>query len=191
MRKPEFHFPAIYKKARRGGPAIILPKDIGMVIAYTGIGKESVVVEAGGGSGFLTIALANVCKKIHSYEVKEEFAKLVGENVANAGFSNVEVKNKDVLQGIDEKDVDLVVLDMLDAEKAVQIAHSALKKGGFLVGYMPHTDQTQRFYLECQKYFSRIFTMESIIREYDVKERGMRPQHFGLQHSAYLVFAQK
>ncbi len=187
----KFHFPAILRRHKRG-PAIIQPKDAGLIIAYTGLGKESVVVEAGAGSAFLTALLANVSRKVYSYERKPEFFELAGKNLERAGITNVELKPKDILEGIDEKDVDLVSLDMPDAERAVPSAYGALKAGGWCVGYLPNVEQAKAFYMECHKSgFVEIFMLESLVREFEVREYGVRPQHIGLTHTAYLVFARK
>ncbi len=187
----KFHFPQILKKLKRG-PAIIQPKDIGLIVGYTGIGKESVCVDAGAGSGFLTIALANICKKVYSYERKPEFYELAEKNVERTGLENVELKNRDIFEGIDEKEADLVTLDLPEAEKAVAHAHSALKKDGWCVGYLPNVEQAKTFYIECHRNgFSEIFMLEGIVREYEVREYGVRPAHIGLVHTAYLVFARK
>ncbi len=187
----KFHFPAILRNHKRG-PAIIQPKDAGLIIAYTGIGKESVVVEAGTGSAFLTTMLANVVKRVHSYERKPEFYKLAKKNLERAEITNVELKHKDILEGIDEKDADLVSLDMPDAEKVVASAHAALKKDGWCVGYLPNIEQAKAFYMECHKNgFADMFMLEGIVRDYEVREYGVRPVHIGLTHTAYLVFARK
>ena len=187
----KFHFPAILKKLRRG-PAIIQPKDIGMIIAHTGIGKDSVCVDAGAGSAFLTVSLANICKKVYAYERKPEFFELAGKNVERAGLSNVELKNRDVFEGIEEKNVDLVTLDLPDAEKGVETAGNALKSDGWLVGYLPHFEQAKDFYMKCHELgFVEIFMLENIVREFEVREYGVRPVHIGLTHTAYLVFARK
>lgn len=189
--KLKFHFPAILKKLKRG-PAIIQPKDIGLIIGYTGIGKESVCIDAGAGSAFLTIALANICKKVYSYEKKPEFFELAGKNIEYSGLKNTELKNKDIFEGIEEKETDLITLDLPEAEKAVLHACNALKKDGWLVGYLPNIEQAKLFYLECEKAgFTEIFMLENIVREYEVREYGVRPQHIGLMHTAYLVFARK
>lgn len=187
----KFHFPALLKKLKRG-PAIIQPKDIGLIVGHTGIGRESVCVDAGAGSAFLTCALANIAKKVYSYERKPEFYELAKKNIARAGLANIELKNKDVFEGIDEKDIDLVTLDLPDAEKAVANAHSALKKEGWCVGYLPNIEQAKSFYMECHNAgFQEIFMLENIAREYEVREYGVRPMHIGLMHTAYLVFARK
>jgi len=174
------------------GPQVVLPKDIGMILAYSGVGKNSVCVDAGTGSGWLAISLANVAKKVTSYEVREEFAEIAQKNAKRAGVENLEIRAKSVLEGIEEKEVDLVTLDLANSDGAVLHAHGALKKGGVLVGYLPHVEQVRRFVEACNKAgFSEVATVESIVREYLVREAGMRPENTGLTHTAYLVFAKK
>ena len=95
--KPDFHFPKLLKKLKRGGPAVTLPKDAGMVIAYSGIGKDSKVVELGTGTGFMTVQLANIAKEVITYEKRKEFAELAAANIKKAGIRNVEIKEQDVL----------------------------------------------------------------------------------------------
>ncbi len=193
MWKPEFHFPPLLKKLKRGGPAITLPKDAGMIIAYSGIGKDSRVIELGSGSGFMTVQLANVAKEVVSYEKRKEFLDIAEANVKRAGLPNVTFKLHDVLHGIEEKDGswDLVVCDIADAEKVVPYALEALKKGGYIAAHCLHSEQAKALHLECAKQFSEVFTAEAMMREYEVRDFGFRPAHFGLMHTAYLVFARK
>ncbi len=186
-------FPDILRKLKRG-PQVTLPKDIGMIVAYTGVGKESVCVDAGAGSGWLSVALGNICKKVTAYEWKEDFAELAEKNIERSGLGNAKVKRKSVFEGIEEQDVDLVTLDLADSDKAVESAHGALKEGGYLVGYLPHAEQVQKFVKACREAGfegENIFTIESIVREYLVRERGFRPENKGLTHTAYLTFAKK
>lgn len=174
------------------GPQVVLPKDIGMVLAYSGVGKESLCVDAGTGSGWLAISLANVSKRVVSYEVREEFAEIARKNAKRAGVENLEIKLRSVLEGIEEKEIDLVTLDLANSDGAVLHAHGALKKGGVLVGYLPHVEQVRKFVEACGKAgFAEISTVEGIVREYLVREAGMRPENTGLTHTAYLVFARK
>ena len=184
----------LLRKLKRG-PAVTLPKDAGMIIAYTGIGKDSRVVELGSGSGFLTVQFANIVKEVISYEKREEFLKIAEGNVKRCGFTNVTFKHRDVLEpnAIDEKDgsFDLVFCDIAEAEKVVPHAHAALKLGGFLAAHCLHVEQAKALVLETQKTFSEVSMVESIVREYEVNERGTRPKHIGLMHTAYLVFARK
>jgi tRNA (adenine57-N1/adenine58-N1)-methyltransferase catalytic subunit len=181
----------LLRKLKRG-PQVVLPKDIGMIIAFTGVGKTSKVVDAGAGSGWLAISLGNVAKSVVAYERREEFADLAKKNVERAGLKNVKVKVEDVLSGISEKGVDLVTLDLADSDQVVKHAFGALKPGGYVVGYLPHAEQVRRFVSECEKTgFDEIFTLECIVREMLVREQGFRPENVGLTHTAYLTFARK
>lgn len=192
MKKPEFHFPAIFKKLKRGGPATILPKDAGLVIAYTGINRNSRVAELGSGSGFMTTFLAQVAKEVTSYDMKEEFMKLAEKNTQIAGLDNVKFKLRNVLeQWIDERDLDVIFCDIREPEKAAKNMHDSLKEGGYVAAHCLNIEQAKALHLECQKYFKTVFTMEGLVREYDVRDFGVRPAHWGLMHSAYLVFARK
>ncbi|MGC8478768.1 MAG: tRNA (adenine-N1)-methyltransferase [Candidatus Micrarchaeia archaeon] len=183
--------PEHYRRLKRG-PQVMLPKDIGMVMAYAGIGKDSVCVDAGTGSGWLAISLAKICKKVVSYEIREEFIKIAETNAKREGVENLTIVNRDVRKGIKEKDVDLVSLDMPESNKVVGKAYKALKDGGFIFGYLPHMEQVKAFVKELNRYgFSDIMVLESIVRDMLVREEGMRPSTKGVWHTGYLVFARK
>ncbi len=191
MNKPDFHFPAALKKLKRGGPAVTLPKDAGLVIAYSGIGKDSKVVELGTGSGFMTIQLANIANEVITYEKRKEFAELASANIKKAGLKNVVLKEADVLNGFDDKDADLVFCDIAEAEKTVENSYSALKKDGTFAAHCLNVEQAKVLFLELEKHFGDVFMTECIVRDYNVRDFGTRPKNFGLMHSAYLVFARK
>lgn len=190
MKNLQVRVPHMMRRLRRG-PSVMLPKDVGMIISYTCVGKDSLVVDAGAGTGFNAIMLGRIAKKVVSYERREDFAKLAAENVKSLGMRNVKIKNKDILNGIEEKDADLVTLDMPESEKAIPLAHAALKEGGHCVGYLPNVEQAKEFYMGAQKLFREVYMLESIVREYEVRDFGVRPKHIGLMHTAYLVFARK
>ena len=193
MNKPDFHFPKLLKKAKRGGPAVTLPKDAGLVMGYTGIGKNSRILELGSGSGFMTIQMANIAKEVVSYEKRAEFQELAKKNVERAGLDNVTFKLQDVLETELKEDgeFDLVFCDIAEIEKLAGKLHGMLTPGGFISSHCLNIEQAKVLVLECEKHFSEVFMAESIVREYDVREYGTRPKHFGLMHSAYLVFARK
>jgi len=184
--------PESYRRLKRG-PQVILPKDIGMIITYTGINKNSVCIDAGTGSGWLAITLARICKQVTSYDNRDEFLKLAEKNRANEGLDNLTLKKKDVRRGFTEKNVaDLVTLDMPNSDKAVKGAHKALKQNGYIFGYLPHMEQVKNFVAELNKYkFRDIITLEVIARDMLVREEGVRPSTKGVWHTAYLVFGQK
>jgi len=181
------------KKVRRA-PQIIMPKDIGLIIAYTGIQPGSLIVDAGTGSGFLSIFLASYIKpgKVVTYERKKRFLEIARENIKVSGLSRyIKLKLKDVRKGIDEKNVDMVTLDMKDAEKVVKHAYKALKPGGWLVVYSPYIEQVKSVVEEIKKKaFCSLKVVENIVREWQV-ERSTRPKTIGLMHSGWLTFARK
>ncbi len=180
--------PGIYSKLKRG-PQIILPKDIGIIISYAGVGKDSVCVDAGTGSGWLAVSLGRVAKKVYSYEIRSEFAAIAKRNIAMLGLDNVEIKDADVTKGIRERDVDIVVLDMPGSDKVVRHAAKALRSGGVLVGYLPHMEQVKAFVSKMEKYhFDGVYTVEVIVRDILVRDAGVRPSTKGIWHTAYLVF---
>ena len=193
IRLPEFHFPPLLKKMKRGGPAMIHPKDAGAVIAYSGVGKHSRVIELGCGSGFMTAQLSNIVSEVICYDKREEFLDLAKENLKKLDFTNVVFKLKDVNEGIDEKEAefDLVFADLPEPHKIVDSSLTALKNDGFFVAYCLQMEQAKLTHLEAEKKFSKVFTLEFTNREYQAKEFGFRPMNFGLVYTAFLVFARK
>lgn len=183
--------PPHYRRLKRG-PQIMLPKDIGMVLAYTGVTKESRCFDAGTGSGWLAISLARVAKEVTSYEMRDEFLKIAQKNAASEGLKNLKIKKGDPIKRITEKKLDLVTLDMPDSDKAVPNAFKALKAGGFIFGYLPHVEQVKRFVkaLNKQKFVETVI-YEIIARDMMVRSEGMRPSTKGVWHTAYLVFGRK
>ena len=187
--------PDVFRKLVRG-PQIITLKDAAVISAFTGVSSGDLVVDAGSGSGFLAIYLGNLVKpdgKVVSYEMRSDFAKLAKRNVERAGLSKyVQIKEKDIFDGIDEKDVDVITLDMPEPWHGVKKAVKALKEGGYLVGYVPTVEQVRNFVLECEKNkLKHEQTVECNIREMLVKERGTRPQTKGIMHTGYLSFVRK
>ena len=187
--------PDKYKKFRRG-PQVITLKDAALISSYTGVGEGDRVLDAGGGSGFLTVYLANLVGKggkVYSYEIREDFAELVRSNVEKAGFADrVEVKVADVFENIGETELDLVALDMANSEKALANAFAALKDGGYCTGYYPNVEQVKVFVVEGERVgFSHEFTLESIQRELLVRPQGCRPATKGLTHTGYVTFLRK
>ena len=181
-----------YRKIKRG-PQIITLKDLGFIIAETGIGKESKIVDAGAGSGASCCFLANIAKEVVSYENRKEFYEIATLNGESLGLKNLRVKYKDVYAGISEKNVDLVLFDLPDPWKGVDVAAKALKPGGFLVSYSPTLAQVQDFVKAVQDSgrFMYIKTAEINERTWEVEERKLRPKTAFLNHTGFMSVCRK
>ncbi len=187
---------ADYLQKIRRAPQIMLPKDSAQIVAHTGVGPGSLVVDAGVGSGSLAIFLGNLVRpngRVVSYEVREDFARMAEENIRMAGLADiVTVKLKDIYEGIDESDVDLVTLDLAQPERALAHAERALKPGGYLAVFAPCVEHIQRLYPELQKYsFANYQTIECLVREIEVRPGATRPSTRMIAHTGYLTFARR
>lgn len=182
-----------HKKLKRG-PQIITPKDASLILAYTAIEPGSKIVDAGTGSGFLAIFLAKYLKpgKVYTYEKDERFQKLAKENIATVGFEkSITLRKADVTKGIKEKNVDLVTLDLKDANKAILHAKKSLKNGGQIVVYSPTIEHLSSSIGELKKReFVDIKTVENIVREWK-SDYTIRPKTMGIMHTGFLTFARK
>ncbi len=172
------------------GPATSHEKDIGLIITTTGIGVNSKVVDAGSGSGKLISYLARIGCEVTSYESNPEFYKISKDNIEKLGLK-VTLKNKDIYEGIEEKDLDLVTLDLLEPWKATNHAHNSLKSGAYLVAYLPTITQVMDFVKSLESKFYLWKVSEVLEREWTVDELRVRPKNQMLGHTAFLVFARK
>jgi tRNA (adenine57-N1/adenine58-N1)-methyltransferase len=175
---------------------ITYPKDIALIVMFSGIGPGSRVVESGTGTGALTTALAHYVQpigRIYSYEIREEFQKTAEKNLRRAGLIDyVDLKNKDVTTEIDEKDIDSVILDLAVPWMVVPHAQTALKPCATIVSFSPTIDQVVKT-VEALKEegFVSIETIECLMRGMQVERGKTRPHTLMTGHSGYITFARK
>jgi tRNA (adenine57-N1/adenine58-N1)-methyltransferase len=182
----------IDKKVKRSAQ-VIMPKDVALILAYTGIGPGDNVVDAGTGSGYLAILLANYVRpgKIVTYEKSKRFAEIARRNIKSSGLKNIRLKEKDITKDIDEKNVDAVILDLQKSQKAINHAYKALRAGGWLVVYSPTIESLMTVLKPIRKKdFCRVKTVENIVREWKTGPTT-RPRTMGLMHTGFLTFARK
>ena len=184
----------IMKSARQ--TQITYPKDIALIVMFSGIGPGSRVVEAGTGTGALTTALAHYIKPdgvVYSYEIREEFLKTAEKNLKRACLIDfVELKNKDITEGIDETDIDAVVLDLATPWLVVPHAYTALKPCGTIVSFSPTIDQVVKTVEALREScFVDMETIECLMRGMQVERGKTRPQTLMTAHTGYLTFARK
>lgn len=175
---------------------IMYPKDIALIVMFSGIGPGSSVVEAGTGTAAMTTALAHYVRpngKVYSYEIREEFRATAEKNLRRAGLIDfVELKTKDVTAGIDEENVDAVILDLAVPWLVIPHAYSALSPSSTLVSFSPTIDQVVRT-VEALKdnSFTDIETVECIMRGMQVEIGKTRPQTLMTGHSGYITSARR
>ena len=189
--KIDFRFPPILRKLKRG-PQVILPKDLGAIVAFSGMNKESILVDAGAGSGFSTIFFASIAKKVYSFENREEFFEFASKNIKRSGLNNIFLNFESVFDGISkiEDKVDIINLDLPNPEQIFD-SNFNLSDEGCIVSYLPHAEQVSSFVKSASEHGFETFTIEVIVREIISRDRGTRPQNTGLMHTAYLTFARK
>ncbi len=175
---------------------IVYPKDAGLILLLAGIGPGSIVVEAGTGSGALASLIGfhvSPNGRVHSYEIREDFAKVAIKNLQKVGLDViVSVKHQDILGGISESDVDAVVLDMAVPWEVVPLAYRALKGAGVFVSFSPTIEQTQKTVEAlCLSHFTEISTRELIEREILVRTGKTRPATRMIGHTGFVTSARK
>ncbi len=170
---------------------IIIPKDFGVIVAETGINKDTIIVEAGTGSGGLACLFANVAKEVWSYDVADKAVEIGRKNAKFLGLDNVHFDICNLKEKAPKKNVDVVVLDMPEAERAIESSFKMLKLGGWLVGYFPQITQAKDFVLALEGRFVVEKISETIEREWKITERIARPNFLIQGHTAFLVFARK
>jgi len=175
---------------------IILPRDAAHILMNCSIESGQTVLEAGIGSGSLTIALASAIAptgKVISYDLRQEFIDHAMKNLTQAGLDKFVVpKVKDVTVEIEEKDLDAVILDIPNPWAGVPHAWQALKAGGYLCTYSPLISQVEQTVRTIEQHqFIEVKTYENIQREMVVSSHGTRPSFDMLGHTGYLTFARK
>jgi tRNA (adenine57-N1/adenine58-N1)-methyltransferase len=176
---------------------IMFPKDIGYTLLKLNVMPDSRVIEAGTGSGGLTLVLARAIGpegRIYSYEIRPDILGLAQKNLESLGLAHrVEFKLRDIAEGFDETDVDALFLDVRRPGVYLPQVAAALKDSGFFGAILPTTNQVAELVhaLEVQQAFGHIEVEEILIRPYKAVPTRLRPADRMIAHTGYLVFARK
>jgi len=177
------------------GAQIIYPKDLGPILMLGDIAPGVRVLESGIGSGALTMALLRAVGpsgSVVGYEVREDFAVRAQRNVEGLLGADVplRVEVRDVYEGIDEEDLDRIVLDLPEPWQVVKPAAAALRPGGILVAYLPTIIQVARLREELDSSaFGMAQTVEVLQRGWHVEGQSVRPDHRMVAHTGFLTVA--
>jgi len=175
---------------------IVYPKDAALIVMFSGIGPGSRIVESGTGTGALTTALAHYVGstgKVYTYELRSEFQKNAAKNLQRSKLiDNVELKSGDITMGIEERDLDAIILDLAVPWLVIPHAFKALKPSGVLVSFSPTIDQVVRTTEALRENgFVFIETVECIMRTMQVERGKTRPQTLMTGHTGYITHARK
>lgn len=178
------------------GAQVIYPKDLGAILIAADIGPGQRVLEAGVGSGALSMTVLRAGASVIGYELREDFAERAKANVvATLGpDAPYKVEIRDVTDGIDERDLDRVLLDMPEPHKVVAAAGAALRPGGILLAYLPTINQTallRQALAASDAPFGLAETQEIMRRTWHVEARSVRPDHRMVGHTGFLTTARR
>jgi tRNA (adenine57-N1/adenine58-N1)-methyltransferase len=176
------------------GAQVIYPKDLGTILMMADIAPGQRVLEAGVGSGALSMALLRAGAHITAYEIREDFAALARKNVEAMLGPDLayDISIRDVTAGIDEQDFDRIILDMPEPWLVVPHAEKALRPGGLFLAYLPTINQTAQFRETLRTHgFGMEETIEILKRSWHIDGRSVRPDHRMVAHTGFLTVARR
>lgn len=177
------------------GAAVIYPQDARNMIGLADIAPGDRVLEAGVGSGSLTLhvlrALANQGELV-SYEIRDEFAQIARKNVEKfKSFDNWILINDDLANLKSEKKFDAVLLDLLNPWDYLEIIEKVLQPGRSLVCYVATTTQMSRVVetMKSRECWFNPMASEDLHREWHLQGLAVRPNHRMIGHTGFLIQA--
>lgn len=174
------------------GAQVIYPKDLGPICMLADIGPGVKVFESGLGSGALSMTMLRYGAEIIGYEIREDFLNRAKANVRSflgeAPMERYHARLGDAYAGIEERDLDRVVLDLPEPWQVVPHAMEALRPGGILVAYTPSITQAmQTREAMANRAWNSTRTLEVLHRGWHIEGQAVRPDHRMVAHTAFLT----
>lgn len=176
----------------------IYPKDVSLILLWGDIRPGDLVLEVGIGAGATTLGLLRAVGptgRLVSYELREDFAQQTRENVArfHGDAPNWTVRVGDALAGLVERDADRLVVDLAEPWQLLPAAATALRAGGVMSAFMPTALQVKQHVdaLRAHGGFGSVEVVETMLRNWHVGPRSLRPEHRMVAHTGFLVFARR
>jgi tRNA (adenine57-N1/adenine58-N1)-methyltransferase len=179
------------------GAQVVYPKDLGPILMLADVFVGARILEAGVGSGALSMAMLRTGASVVGYEIRPDFAVTARRNVHAFLGPDVDyrVEERDVYAGIDDAELagarfDRIVLDLPEPWRVVKHAEEALRPGGILLSYLPTIGQVGqlREALDAGA-FGLASTVEVLQRSWHVEGQSVRPDHRMVAHTGFLTSA--
>jgi len=175
---------------------ILYPKDVGFILITMGIGPGKKVLEAGTGSGSMTIAAAFAVGpqgRVVTYEIREDMQNLARRNLERVGLaSRVDFKLRDIREGFDETDADAFFLDVPNPWDYIPQVRAALKPGGFFCSLVPTFNQIEDLLLSMRRSrFAFVEVCEILLRYFKPEPARIRPTDRMVAHTGFLIFGRR
>jgi tRNA (adenine57-N1/adenine58-N1)-methyltransferase len=181
------------------GAQVVYPKDIGAILVESDVFPGARVLEAGTGSGSLTIALCRATGpdgRVVSYELRPEFQATAAQNIETflgklPPWLELRVGDLREVAGTGER-YDRVVLDLPEPWSMLQALETVLDAGGIVCGYLPTTVQVQQLVLALEAGgYEHLETFEVLHRSWHVTERSVRPDHRMVAHTGFVTLGRR
>lgn len=190
---------ADYILKMKRGAQVVYPKDLGPILVYADIGPGMTVLEAGTGSGALTLALARAvgpAGRVVSVELREDHGKHARKAIERwygEVPENVELEIGDVAAQVEVVKPERVVLDVPEPWHTIEMAGKHQPPGGVLCAYLPTVPQVQTTVETAREVgtFAEIEVKEFLFRDWNVSGRSVRPEHSMVGHTGFLVFMRR
>lgn len=176
---------------------VIYPKDTGLILLWGDMFPGARVLEVGTGPGALTIALLRAVGPsghVYSYELREDFAEMARANVAQffGAAPNWTLRRADIADGIMEKDLDRMVIDLPEPWRLLPEAWQALRPGAVLTGYVPTVLQMKHFVDRARTSgFAAVEALETMLRNWHIEGLSIRPEHRMVAHTGFVITARR
>jgi tRNA (adenine57-N1/adenine58-N1)-methyltransferase len=183
------------------GAQILYPKDLALILMWADIHPGATVIEAGIGSGALTLALLQAVGekgRVISYEIRDDFARRAATNIETylgpaIVSDRLQVRPENIYDGIAEEQVDRIVLDLPEPHRVVPHAISKLRSGGIFLSFLPTVPQVELVVtaLRREPAFDSIETFETLLRNWNIDGRSVRPDMRMVAHSGFITTARR
>jgi tRNA (adenine57-N1/adenine58-N1)-methyltransferase catalytic subunit len=182
------------------GAQVIYPKDLGAILVGADVFPGARVLEAGTGSGALTLALLRAVGlggRVVSYEVRDEFARIAAQNIRRflGATDALVLRRQDAYAGILPEDMplDRIMIDLPEPWRIAGHAAEALVPGGIFFSYVPTVPQVIQTTeaLRSIGAFALIETVEVLMRPWNIEGMSVRPAHRMVAHTGFLTTARR